>query len=188
VTVRINNIQLTLTSLYWKHWIILQFNVPHLPAIVPVRKSCRSRWLSTFWPLRLMIVNLVFLVTTDDCFSIKWKFLLKICKKVIKMYLNYVILNLSNLIPKCSLSKAKQKICVFPINPKILPPTLTFFMPKEKIDRQNPEILLFQCLFPNSTIDAWLLRYWRNFPNFLVHLIVVWNQKHCTACQIINKL
>jgi hypothetical protein len=26
-----------------------------------------------------------------------------------------------------------------------------------------------------------------NFLHFLVHLIDVWNQKHCTACQIINK-
>ena len=34
------------------------------------------------------------------------------------------------------------KICVFPIDPKILPPTLTFFMPKKEIDRQNPEIHL----------------------------------------------
>jgi len=34
----------------------------------------------------------------------------------------------------------KKRICVFPTDPKILPPTLTFFMPKKKIDRQNREI------------------------------------------------
>jgi hypothetical protein len=38
--------------------------------------------------------------------------------------------------------QAKKKICVFPIDPKILPLTLRFFMPKKKIDRQNPEIRL----------------------------------------------
>jgi hypothetical protein len=35
-------------------------------------------------------------------------------------------------------SKAKKKICVLPIDPTILLLTLTFFMPKKKIDRQNP--------------------------------------------------
>jgi hypothetical protein len=38
-------------------------------------------------------------------------------------------------------TKTKKKICVFPIDPKMLTLTLTFFMPK-KIDRQNPEIRL----------------------------------------------
>ena len=39
--------------------------------------------------------------------------------------------------------RPKKIICVLPIDPKILPPTLTFFMPKKKkIDRQNPEIRL----------------------------------------------
>ena len=41
--------------------------------------------------------------------------------------------------------KAKTKnMCISgrPIDPKILPPTLTFFMPKKKIDWQNPEIRL----------------------------------------------
>jgi hypothetical protein len=40
----------------------------------------------------------------------------------------------------------KKNMCVSdrPTDPKILPPTLTFFMPKKnkKIDRQNPEIRL----------------------------------------------
>jgi len=58
-----------------------------------------------------------------------------------------------------------------PTDSKILPPTLTFFMPKkQKREWQNPEIYL-----PFRV-------------SFLVHLIDVWNQKHCTACQIINKL
>ena len=41
------------------------------------------------------------------------------------------------------LTKAiKKNRCVSdrPTDPKILPPTLTFFMPKKKIDQQNPEI------------------------------------------------
>jgi hypothetical protein len=38
----------------------------------------------------------------------------------------------------------KKKMCVSnrPTAPKILPPTLTFFMPKKIIDQQNPEIRL----------------------------------------------
>ena len=38
----------------------------------------------------------------------------------------------------------KKNMCVSdrPTDPKILPPTLTFFMPKKIIDRQNPEIRL----------------------------------------------
>ena len=39
-------------------------------------------------------------------------------------------------------TKAKKKICVFPTDRKILTPTPTFFMPKKKIDWQNPEIRL----------------------------------------------
>jgi hypothetical protein len=38
--------------------------------------------------------------------------------------------------------RPKKIICVLPIDPKILPPTLTFFMPKKIIDRQNLEIRL----------------------------------------------
>jgi hypothetical protein len=84
--------------------------------------------------------------------------------------------------------KTKKKICVFPIDPKMLTLTLTFFMPKKNRSAKSGNSSLFPCLFPNSKIDAWLLRYWRNFLHFLVHLIDVWNQKHCIACQIINKL
>jgi hypothetical protein len=36
----------------------------------------------------------------------------------------------------------EEKICVFPTDRKILTPTPTFFMPKKKIDWQNPEIRL----------------------------------------------
>jgi hypothetical protein len=51
--------------------------------------------------------------------------------------------------------RPKKIICVLPIDPKILPPTLTFFMPKKnnrsaKSGNSSP----FQCLFPTSTIDA----------------------------------
>ena len=42
--------------------------------------------------------------------------------------------------------RPKKNICVFPIDPKILQPTLTFFMPKKNIDRQNPEIHLRFCV------------------------------------------
>ena len=52
---------------------------------------------------------------------------------------------------KQSLGQIKN-MCVSdrPTDPKILPPTLTFFMP---IDRQNPKIRL-RLAFPTSTIDA----------------------------------
>ena len=65
--------------------------------------------------------------------------------------------------------KAKKKICVFPVDR----PTLTFFMPKKKI----------------ATIRKFVsVSDFNNFLHFLVHLIDVWNQTHCTTCQIINKL
>jgi hypothetical protein len=51
--------------------------------------------------------------------------------------INIGFFKLSNLRPN-------KKICVSnrPTNPKILPPTQTFFMPKKIIDQQNPEIPL----------------------------------------------
>ena len=53
-----------------------------------------------------------------------------------------------------------------PTDPKILPPTLTFYMPKKKkIDKIRKFV---------SVSD------FNNFLHFLVHLIDVWNQKHCT--------
>jgi hypothetical protein len=58
-----------------------------------------------------------------------------------------------------------------PTDPKILPPTLTFFMPKKKKIQKFVSVSDFN-----------------NFLHFLVHLIDVYNQKHCNACQIINKL
>jgi hypothetical protein len=63
----------------------------------------------------------------------------------------------------------QKKMCVSdrPTDPKILPATLTFFMPKKIIDRQNPEIRLpFPYLFPTSTIDSVSCL---NFLHFLVH-------------------
>ena len=78
--------------------------------------------------------------------------------------------------------RPNKNMCVSdrPTDPKILPPTLTFFFyaKKKKIDRQNPKFVSVSVLVSD----------FNNFLHFLVHLIDVWNQKHCTACQIINKL
>jgi hypothetical protein len=47
-----------------------------------------------------------------------------------------------------SMAKKKKYVCFQSTDPKILPPTLTFFMPQKIIDRQNLEIcLLFHVCF-----------------------------------------
>jgi hypothetical protein len=51
---------------------------------------------------------------------------------------SYMKMSISCLLKSIVSVKAKKKICVLPIDPKILLLTLTFFMPKKKIDRQNP--------------------------------------------------
>ena len=69
-------------------------------------------------------------------------------------------------------SKAKKKMCVSgrPTNPKILPPTQTFFMPNKKIDRQNPEIRL--CFRLQKTIFFISLYIWSMFgtKNIVLHV------------------
>jgi hypothetical protein len=60
--------------------------------------------------------------------------------------------------------RAKQKnMCASdrPTDPKILPPTLTFLCQKNNRSAKSGNSSLFPCLFPTSTIDAWLLRCWR---------------------------
>ena len=51
--------------------------------------------------------------------------------------------------------RQKKKKCVFPIDPKILPLTLTFFMPKKKNRSvKSGNSSPFPCLFQTSTIDG----------------------------------
>jgi hypothetical protein len=51
--------------------------------------------------------------------------------------------------------------------------------------------ICFFCLIRNEELPVVAMfvdGLGNNFLHFLVHLIDVWNQKHCTAFQIINKL
>ena len=56
---------------------------------------------------------------------------------------------------KVQKAKAKKKnMCVSdrPTDPKILPPTLTFFMPIKNGSAKSGNLSQFPCLFPTSTI------------------------------------
>jgi hypothetical protein len=87
----------------------------------------------------------------------------------------------------------KKYICMFPIDPNI------FYSKKEK--RKKKKIGIIQKFvsvsdFNNRSLtvailtlsDKRLIETDLLKTGFLVHLIDVWNQKHCTTCQIINKL
>jgi hypothetical protein len=93
-------------------------------------------------------------------------------KKVetVKVY-NLTNINRTNNHLSLQLIKAKKKyMCVSdrPTAPKILPPTLTFFMPKKKKKIGKIQKFVSVSVFVSD---------FNNFLHFLVHLIDVWNQK-----------
>ena len=71
----------------------------------------------------------------------------------------------------------KKNMCV---SDRPTDPNIFYAKKKKKIDK----IWIFVSVshFNNRPVSC------LNLFHFLVHLIDVWNQKHCTACQIINKL